>query len=170
MDIFNPTLVGTISHKDSHSSDSKTVSLHVHENSATLASLGEDAEGRLTFNGQTVVSDVELVSFNLDGVITDTAAAMTIAMADMKLPKAFAGSRAVCLTPPASTVTVPFKVGTVVVGSVSIEAVTGNCTFVGASTDVSIAAGAILTLTFDSLANTGGGNVAVVLSFIKDAA
>lgn len=168
MQVVNPTLVGPILHKSSVDAQPEPVSLHDHENSDTLASLGEDSSGRLTFKG-VAIGAIEHIAFNLDGVITEAASGLTIAMENMKFPKGFVGSRAVCKTPPSASVSIPVKVDGTVVGSVSIAAVTGVCSFSGPTSDVQLSAGSELSLTFDALANTGCGNVAVVLTAVKDA-
>lgn len=168
MQVVNPVLVGTIQHKESLAAAPKPVVLHAHENSDTLSKFGTDPEGRLTFDGRPVDA-VEYIAFNLDGVITEPASGLTIAMRGMKLPKAFVGSRAVCKTPPSGTVSVLVKVNGTSIGSVSIAAVTGLCSFSGPVADVQLSAGDELSLSFDALANTGGGNVAVVLAATKDA-
>lgn len=85
MQVVNLTLVGPILHKSSMDEPPKSVSLHGHENSDTLDSLGEDSSGRLTFKG-VPIGAIEHIAFNLGGVITEAASGLTIAMENMKFP------------------------------------------------------------------------------------
>lgn len=157
MQIIKPNFVGEMQH--TQNGKSEAVTLHHHDNADILAKIVA-ADGKLLYDGKPVVK--ERVSFYLDGTITEAAGCATVVPDVWTLAKDCAGCFAQCTKFPATDVVIPIKSGSTVIAQLLIKT-DGTCTFSGAAT--TLQAGTWLSIAFDALANTGGGNVSVVLVF-----
>ena len=163
MKIFGPELVGKASSQPTIESPSSPVDFHAHANSDVLEGLSARG-GELLFEGKPVLGE-EHISAYLDGAITVPSSGATIAFRDFVLPKDCAGSRAFCKMKPSKAVSVPVLFGGIQLCSVDVNAA-GECSFVGPTQDKPIADGSDIEFVFDAMANTGGGDMAIVLRLV----
>ena len=163
MKIFSPDLVGQAQAQQTTSDPASPVEFHSHANTGVLSKLAADGD-ELMFNGKPVVG-LEHITAYLDGAITLPSSAATIAYRDFVLPQNCEGSRAFCKTKPSKAVSIPIVVGGTQLCTVTVSTA-GECSFVGPTQDKPVTVGSDIEFVFDDLANTGGGDLAIVLRLV----
>ena len=108
----------------------------------------------------------ENIAAYLDGTLTEASSAATLAMEDFVLPANCAGSLADVKLRPSTAVNIPIKIADNTVAQLTVSAA-GVCQFVGPSSDVQVTVGARIEFVMDALANTGCGDLSLVLQLIR---
>lgn len=163
MKIFEPDIVGKAEAQPTSASPSEEVTFHSHGNKAALDKISE-SNGRLLFGGKPVRGTENIAAY-LDSTITEAASAATLSMEDFVLPAQCLGSRADVRLLPSATVNVPIKIGADTVAQLTISSA-GVCQFVGPSMDTNVPAGSRIEFVMDALANTGCGDLSLVLQLV----
>ena len=161
MKIYAPSITKGLARD---SSEGEYHELFAPENKETLIKLSEDAQGNVKFGQKYLTSDV--ICVNLIGTVDVNTTARVLLPYPIVIPKLFTGSTGVAAMKPSSPKNVSILVGGVVKGVASIG-VDGAITYTGPDLDTEVPAGAEISFKFDSLVNSGGGDIALSLYILK---
>ena len=161
MQVFAPKITGGESRADKAAAFQP---LYAPANKAALDQVGKDSNGKLTFGGKYV--GTECVCINVVGTITEATTARVLLTFPIGIPKGWAQSVGHAATKPSAPKTVPISVDGAAVGA-AVIAVDGTVTFTGMDNDLAVDAGKEIALNFDSLVNSGGGDITLSLYVLK---
>ena len=138
--------------------------LYAPTNKAALDQIGKDAKGKMTFGGQYLGTDA--ICVNIVGTLDAATTARVVLPYPVGIPAGWANSVGRAALRPSAPKAVAISVEGLQVGTATI-ATDGSVTFSALEAGIDVAANKEIALNFDSLVNSGGGDITLSLYVLK---